>query len=330
MLDNYLEGQPVAYGILKNAIINGQVAHAYLLYSDNVSIASDFAICFAKTLLCPSHSIDSKGCGECSICHRIDNNNFPELKIIKPDGLWIKKDQLLGLQEEFRMKPLEGDKKIYIINGADKLNVQAANSILKFLEEPEPNIIAILTASDTHNILPTIVSRCQLISLRSDSAASAANGNFETISNKSLIKIGQMYYKNENEIEAFVTDAKNVAKLDAIVLFIKKYEALKFDILLETKKLWNNYFSEKEDYLFAFDIMALFYKDVINFIYHRKLEVFSYYEEAIQFVASMNKTNNIIGKLQKVLLTKEKVKYNINLGLLMDKLVIDMEREEHV
>lgn len=323
MLDNYCNGQPVAYDILKKAINNKTIAHAYLFCSDNAEVAFGFALCYAKTLLCPNNHLNVKTCNNCSICHRIDNNNFPELKIISPDGLWIKKDQLLGLQEEFRMKPLEGNKKIYIINNADQLNVQAANSMLKFLEEPEPNIIALLTTSDMNGILPTIISRCQLIKVTSNN--NSIKNNYDNVTNKTLIKIGELYYKNDADLKKFLGNDRNVIKLDAIVVFIKKYELLKFDVLLEIKKLWRDYIIEKEEYLWAFDIMVLFYKDVLNFMYNRELEVFGYYTSIIEKVASLNKTEDIIHKLQKILLIKEKVKYNMNLNLLMDKLIIEME-----
>jgi len=326
MLDKYREGQPVAYDVLKNSIENNAIGHAYLFYSDSDKIALDFALCFAKTLLCPQNCCNNNKCGSCSICHRIDNNNFPELKIIEPDGLWIKKDQLIDLQENFRMMPLEGDKKIYIINGVNKLNNNAANSILKFLEEPEPNIIALLTTSDMHNVLPTIISRCQLISLKGYNDSDDKISTFDTISNKSIIEIGKIYNKDEDELKVFVEDAKNVAKLDAIVLFIKKYEVSKLDVLLDIKKQWNSQFTEKNDYTWAFDIMTLFYKDVLNFMYSRKLDIFDYYNEIIEMVAPLNKVDDIIRKLKKIILIKEKVKYNMNLNLLMDKLIIEMER----
>ncbi len=322
MLEDYHDGQPVAYDILKKSIENKTIAHAYLFYSDNADVAFDFALCYAKTLLCPDNKLNTKTCDNCSICHRINNNNFPELKIVSPEGLWIKKDQLLNLQEEFRMKPLEGNKKVYIINNANQLNAQSANSMLKFLEEPEPNIIALLTTSDMNGILPTIVSRCQLIKVMSNSNI---RNSYDNISNKSLIKIGELYYKNESDLKDFLENDKSVIKLDAVINFIRKYELLKLDVLLEVKKLWQNYFIDKEDYLLAFDIMVFFYKDVLNFMYNRDLEIFDYYKSVIEKAVSLNKIEDIIYKLQKILLTKEKIKYNMNLSLLMDKLIIEME-----
>lgn len=88
---------------------------------------------------------------------------YVDVKVIKSDGMWIKKDQLLDLQSEFNNKAFEGNKKIYIIRSAEKMNVQTANSILKFLEEPVDDIIAILITDNINMLLPTIISRCQVI-----------------------------------------------------------------------------------------------------------------------------------------------------------------------
>ena len=325
MLDDYKEGQVVVYNILLNAINNQKVAHAYLISSDNAEISNNFALSFAKSLICPGNKTKQSGCENCSLCFRIENNNFPELKRIEPDGLWIKKEQLLELQKEFGMKALEGNKKVYIINQVERLNNQAANSILKFLEEPEPNIIALLTTSDIHNVLPTIVSRCQLLNLNNNHQNKAKLAEFDNVSNKTLLKIGNIFYSDEKELHNYVNNEDNVKKIEAIIYYIKKYEALGLDVLTESKKSWNDYFKDKEDYIWAFDIMALFYKDVLNLVYNKELELFDYYKDVLEFVLSKNDIDDILYKLQKILLAKEKIKYNVNLNLLMDKLILEIE-----
>jgi DNA polymerase-3 subunit delta' len=328
VLSNYSKEQPIAYNILKNEINNKTITHAYLFHSSNQYMSSAFALSFAKTLLCPNCTSPNEKCNDCSICKRIDSGNFSELKIIEPDGLWIKKDQLLDLQDDFKMKSLEGDKRIYIVKEVEKLNIQAANSILKFLEEPDPNIIAILTTNDIHNVLQTIISRCQVISLREDVGYDNDNIDITDITNITLFKIAKSYYKDKQDIYKFLSDEKNVKKIEAIITFIRKYESIKLDVLIEMKKIWFDYFSEKNEYIFGLDIMALFYKDVLNVVYKRKLELFDSYIDDLKMVASLNKMDNIICKIQKILLIKEKVKYNINTNLLMDKLILELESEE--
>lgn len=329
MLKDYCDGQSVAYNILNNAINNKTIAHAYLFVADNINEASTFAFSFAKTLLCPNNKFDNNDCGACSICRRIDNGNFPELTIIEPDGLWIKKNQLLELQQKFRTKALEGDKKVYIINQVDKLNVQSANSILKFLEEPEPDIIALLTTTDVHGVLETIISRCQVISLKGNISNNQSIIDNENISNKTFLKIANLFYKNREEFNNFIEDEKNIRKLEAIIMFVKKYEVLHKDVLLEINRLLNDNFKDKSDYIFAFEIMILFYKDVLNVMYNKNLEIFTYYTEVVDFVVSYNKKSDIIHKMQVIIFMKEKIKYNLNLNLLMDRLIIEMESGVH-
>ena len=328
MLGDHKDGQPIAYNIIKNEIKNNKLAHAYLFHSDNIRSASSFAFSFAKTLLCPNNYLDNKTCGNCTICRRIDNKNFTELKIIEPDGLWIKKDQLKELQEEFKMKPLEGTKKVYIIQGADKLNIQAANSILKLLEEPAPNIIAILTTDDIHSVLNTITSRCQVIHLRKEENNDIEDIVIDNEDRKTFIKIGKLYYNNPNELNEFISNESNFQKIESIISFIKKYETLKMDIITELKKAWIDLFDDKNSLIWAFDIMILFYKDILNNKLNRKLEIFDDYIEDIKDLASKEDIDVIMFKLKKILLAKEKIKYNINVNLLMDKLVYEMESGE--
>ena len=129
MLDSFIEEQPIAYKILKNSIINNKVSHAYIIESNGYSKSFDLALSFAKYLLCPNNYTNNSSCEDCGQCLKINNNEFLELKIIEADGQWIKKSQLEELQLDFSKKSVVGNKKIYIIKDADKLNVSSSNSL---------------------------------------------------------------------------------------------------------------------------------------------------------------------------------------------------------
>ena len=133
MLDEYQKKQPIIYKILKNAVNKDKPSHAYLFETNGFYDSYNLIMAFAKALLCPNKYTNEEKCQNCHQCHVIDHGNFPEIKTIKPEGLWIKKEELQSLQAEFSKKAIIGNKKIYIIKEADKLNKQAANSILKFL-----------------------------------------------------------------------------------------------------------------------------------------------------------------------------------------------------
>ena len=148
MLDDFKNEQPVVYRILTNSIKKDRYSHAYLFELNGYSKGLDLALSFAKFLLCPNNYSNCDKCNGCMQCKNIDTNNFLELKVIDTDGQWIKKEQLEELQHEFMNKSIVGNKKVYIINHAEKLNASSSNSILKFIEEPPEGIIAILLSDN--------------------------------------------------------------------------------------------------------------------------------------------------------------------------------------
>ena len=319
MLDDYKETQPVVYQILKNSVIKNKNSHAYLFETNGYSKQMDLALAFAKYLLCPFHHSNIDDAKDCSICNRIQDGNFTELKIIEPDGLWIKKEQLSELQKEFSTKSIESNQKVYIINHAEKLNDSSANSILKFLEEPEENIVAILLTDNSYQLLDTIVSRCQVVSFRKDKKIECINNE-----SKTLFLIANQLVDQEDQLYDFINDEKNKEKIDQIIQFIVSLEKYGKETLLFSKKLWFDVVKEKEEYFSAFRIMQLFYQDVLNVLYDRNIEIMEDYKKEILSVLSKNDIITITSKLKILMEEQEKIKYNVNSNLLMDKLIIRM------
>src|SRR5690625_4356267 len=119
----------------------------------------------AMTLLCKDRD-GVEPCHACHMCRRVLSGNHPDVHWIEPDGQWIKNEQINLLRKEFVYTSMESAKKVYIITKADTLTVNAANRILKFLEEPDMDITAILLTEHLHSIIPTIQSRCQILELQ--------------------------------------------------------------------------------------------------------------------------------------------------------------------
>lgn len=296
MLDKYIESQNIVYKTLTNAVNKNTYSHAYLFETNGNEDALDIAISFAKTLLCPNNYTNNNQCVNCTQCKKIDKNIFSDIKIIEPDGMWIKKEQLDELQKEFSKKSVESNKKIYIINNAELLNEKSSNSILKFLEEPEENIIAILVTKNIYQLLTTIVSRCQIISLK------------------------------KNKEKENIIDEEIKEKLEYVNNFIKYLEKEKIETLLITQKLWHEYFKERKDYINGYELILIYYKDVLNFKLNRQIELFSEYKEEIEVIANNNTFNNLIYKINKIIELKEHIKVNANQSLLLDKLIIELSR----
>ena len=316
MLDEFKLEQPIVYRTLINSIKNNKCSHAYLIESNGYSRSMDLALAFAKYILCPNSYINFEKCENCSQCKKIDNKEFLELKIIEAEGQWIKKNQLEELQYDFSKKSILGNKKVYIINGAEKLNVSSSNSLLKFLEEPEEGIIAILITDNKYQLLDTIISRCQVLTLNPSNEKNLGN---------ILEILGNNLYNNKNDIENYINNEENLIKVEKVIEFVKYYEENHMNTLAYINKLWHQVFTDKQEVSNALNILLLFYKDVFNKKLGNNLEIFKDYVKEVDYVMQKNKIGVIISKINVIMNLKEKVKFNINNNLLMDKLLIELE-----
>ena len=156
-------GHKQAVDQLKGALASERVAHAYLLTGPPQIGKRSLALDFAQALNCLD---EEKPCGQCLACSKIAHGSHPDVQVIEGEGGTIKIDQMRTLRREAALFPLEGRWKIYIIRQMEQATTEAANCLLKTLEEPPPHVVLMLTASEAEALLPTIVSRCQVINLR--------------------------------------------------------------------------------------------------------------------------------------------------------------------
>lgn len=315
MLDDYQKQQSVVYQIMKNAVKNQKISHAYLFDIKNSSIGNEMVLSFVKYLLCPYYKSNLEECGSCTQCKRIDDFNYPELKIIHPDGLWIKKEQMDELQEEFSKKAIEGRYKIYVIDQVEKLNKSAANSLLKFLEEPEEGIIAILITNNLFQVLETIRSRCQILSFTNEKGI---NYNGQDMVDLLKLYVHSNIYNGDTEQE----NEKYKNFVDSVVQFIEFLEKKGKETILYTENLWHKKITEKEEFLLAFDVMTFFYSDILKFKCDRPMRVFFEKESLISSIANQNSIDQIVRKIDILMNLKQKIKINMNNNLLIDKLIL--------
>ncbi len=164
-------GHTHAIGLLRRTLLAQQVRHAYLFTGPEHIGKTLLAHRFAQVLLCtggPDASMPPLDpCNTCLSCRKVMHGNHPDLHIIarEPDKQFILIEQIRALQADAARKTLEGHRNVFIIRNAHEMNAQAANCLLKTLEEPEPDVVLLLTAPDPGLLLPTILSRVQQISM---------------------------------------------------------------------------------------------------------------------------------------------------------------------
>ncbi len=313
MLDKYISEQPIACKILNNSITNNNISHAYLFISNQYSKTMDLVISFVKKIV--TKDIRDEKIQK-DIIDKIDKGIYNDLIIIDSEELWIKKEIVQNLQKEFSNKSVSGNKRVYIINNAHKLNKFSANSILKFLEEPEKNIIAILITDNKYQLLETIISRCVNINLIKDKKILTNSEN--TIKEK----LANILFNNEKEIEEFIKNEENDVLINTVVDFINYYENNREQTISHLNKLWHEKIKNKKDIQIAFDLMIFFYTDVLHKLMNNNINIFNDYYDIISKMCKENTIKEICNKVNILIDLKGKTKYNVNNKLLMDKLVL--------
>ncbi len=229
---------------INNVINNNKISHAYLIEVDNYNTDFKYVIDFIKMILC-DFSYDDLTKSNNNIINLIDNGNYPDIVYISSDTSIIKKTSMIDLQKEFKNKSLYDNKKIYVIKEAEKLNASSANTILKFLEEPEKDIIAFLITTNRYKVIDTILSRCQILSLKEnnfDLFLDDSNVDFANyILNPDLFFINyNELVKNEYSDKFFFKD-----KLIIIENMIIEYLSGRYDDIVDNRFIFEKYSNVK-------------------------------------------------------------------------------------
>ena len=278
-------GEDKVCNLLINEIRNNHIAHAYMIDENNNPSSFDIVLSFVKEILCCGLSDIERE----NLCRRIDDGNYSEIKIIEPDGMLIKKQQILDLQKMFSMAPVEGNKRIYVIRDCEKMRPETANSMLKFLEEPEGDIIAILMTNNINNVLSTIISRCQVIKLGNNVLKSDISG-FDELALNFISKIENYGKKSVIDVNDFLFSKISSKDREQLVNF--------FDKVIDM----------------YYNIMKIIISNKSDMLYYDKLVKFSY----------SNDKNKILDKINLIMGAKDAIRYNVNCNLLIDSLILSI------
>ena len=162
-------GHDWAVNLLKTNLRKGHRPHAYLITGPQHVGRRTLAIHLAKALNCDQATELGEICGECRTCRQIGRMQHPDLEVVQADqhGGTLKVDQIREMQHKLYLSPYEADYRIALLLRFEEAHNSAANALLKTLEEPPKHVILIITADSTESLPATIVSRCQVINLRS-------------------------------------------------------------------------------------------------------------------------------------------------------------------
>lgn len=328
-LDKYLrEKQPIIYQTFTNSLANHTLSHAYLIVGNPGTPLLETAKFLAKTVLCDDPS--PLACSNCITCLRIESENYPDVITLDGSKATIKKEDVLNIESRFEKTAFETKGiMIYIIHLVENMTLEAVNSILKFIEEPEGEVYAFLTTNNINNVLPTIVSRCQTLNLKSVDRKEIIEDSIDLSINQEDAELLSYFYndseliydllKDEDESENYFISKKAVLGLlnalndgnykDAIY-----YEQKEIVPLVKTK----------EEMRFFIDLLTEFFEDLLNKKCHREISLRSY--DTI-LTSLCSKLPHIEKSLSELLKQRNLVNTNINIALQLDHLTMYISKE---
>lgn len=304
------KNQPIFYNLINNEFSQEKIPHAFLLVGNNTEKPLNF---LAMSLICD----ETLACMKCNDCRKVLENKYGDILKFNGKDISIRKGDIELIQNTFKKSSLEGKVKIYIIENIEYSTKEAMNTLLKMLEEPEEGIYALFTARNINRVLPTILSRCQIIDIKPDS--------------KEII-VKQL--KNENipddaaNILSFLTVDINEARelyderfefmQVQVINFIEDLYFKRNNLIINTQTNLLKKYKERNDIKLFLNMLVLAMKDVFHVKHQQKI----LYSKNIDLFKTIDvSVENLIKQIELVLETIYVIESNANVALLMDSLM---------
>lgn len=310
----------------QNAIASDKVSHACILNGPDQSGKRMLAEAFAAALLCEKRGVNA--CGECRSCKQAENNNQPDIIYVtheKPNTIGVD-DIRKQLNEDMALKPYAGKYKIYIVDEAEKMNVQAQNALLKTIEEPPAYGIILLLTSNADGFLPTILSRCVRLDLKAVSD--------EKIRTFLMTEKGIPDYQADVCVAFAQGNVGKALKLagserfnemkDSALQLIKRLKDIDLNEMTGETKRIAEYKLEIDDY---FDLIMVWYRDVLLYKATADANRLVFGEEIynIKKAASHSSYSGIEQILKGLEKAKARLRANVNFELIMELLLLTIK-----
>lgn len=319
--------QPIASRMITNSIKKGRISHAYLIQGARGTGKEAIATLIAKSIFC-ERLTGVEPCQTCRMCKRIDSKNHPDIHWVEPEGQSIKIEQIKNLQREFTYSSFESNQKVYIIKGADTLTLNAANRILKFLEEPTQRTTAILLTENSQSMIPTIRSRCQLIDLK---PLHSKHLQEQLVASEMSEKDAVLMSALTNNIDEAIDWSHDEWFAEGRKLMIQLMEILiapSEDAYLFIHNHWLKHFKERAQLERGIDLLLLAFKDVLyaHLDKEESMIVFNINDDQLRQLVLSYSQEDLIKVLHNLLDAKRHLKQHVNSSLVMEQLALQIQR----
>jgi DNA polymerase III subunit delta' len=315
--------QSIVYRTLVNAFSNNKINHAFLLSGLKGSPIKESAIYVAQSLVCENPK--PLACEECLSCLRIANQSYADFIYIDGELGTIKKEEIENLQSSFSKSGVEAKGlKIYIINQLEKATASATNSLLKFLEEPYDDVVGILTTQNQSQILETIISRSQVLRIKTYSKDYLVTELLNSGISQEDVNILVSKYSDINQILEVMnnTDYPTIKALviETFEMMVNQPDSLNFFAISQI----NPKIADKKSVVLFLDLLETLITDVVKLKIGENI-VFSNQNEILN--QALNKRLNYQKINELIMLAQGSVGFNLNVGLLLDNLFYQIRYE---
>lgn len=311
---------------LRNAIKLEKVSHAYIINGPKKCGKLMLAEAFAMALQCEKNESDP--CLECHSCKQAMSKNQPDIIYVthdKPNTVSVD-DIRTQLNNTIDIKPYSSRHKIYIINEAEKMNVQAQNALLKTIEEPPAYAVIILLTTNADAFLPTILSRCVRLDIKAVPDDTIKNYLMKKLKVPDYTAQVAAAFAQGNVGKAILlasSDHFNELRAEAVQL-LKRLKDIEIYEFTEAIKHISEYKLEINDY---FDIMMMWYRDVLLYKATADANQVIFCDEIMELKRQASKSSysgieTIIESLDKA---KKRLDANVNFDLVMELLLLTIK-----
>ena len=321
-------GQEKPIRLLTTLLQNGTIPHALLFIGIEGVGKQTAAMAMAMACNCMAVKPKHNPCGSCKSCRKIESGNHPDIILLKPSGPFIRIGQIRDLCGTLAMKPYEARLRVVIISDAQAMNPSAGNALLKVLEEPPDRTLLILTALQTSDLLPTIVSRCQHI-------------RFNPVSQKNLESLLiQRHGANPDEAKIIAIMAngsvsKAVSMINSInrdnwvnrrIWLINEVESLPVSSMGSRMAFAEKLSKSKEILAESLEVIKFWFRDLVVCKYHPEKIINRDLKDKILRVSKKMNVISLISKIDDIESAQKNIQANTNLRLTLEVLIMRLAK----
>lgn len=327
-------GKEDVIGHLQTAVLQNKLSHAYIFEGEDGSGKLLMAKIFAKALQCEKNrgiwehgGTDINPCGQCASCQKADGGNHPDIHILTHEKISIGVDDIRSqINQDVQIKPYDGGKKIYIIPNAERMTEQAANALLKTIEEPPEYALFLLLTDNVYRMLPTILSRCVQIKFRPVSTKAVKQYLMEKhhIPDYLAEVSAQFSQGNIGRAVRYAVNEEFLEIKEELLHLLRYLDDMTVREILSAVKKLAAHKGEINDYL---DLILLWYRDVLMFKITGNLNLLIYRQE-LAFLKKQAQTRsyeNIESILEAIETAKMRIRANVNFDTAMELMILKIK-----